>query len=175
MRPPVVSFALLVAPLAPLALLALSGCSHSEQVRVFVRDPRAVWVERSEPRDGESHVLLPRAPSANAQQFAEVPVPLNFPAFSSLSQRASVIREANGGITIDYPACAISPYAALHSSGELTVTSDHGSDVSDIVGSDGPNLRVAYRCHTRNAGHVLLDLTLVTPWSNVREIHEYGN
>jgi hypothetical protein len=89
-----------------------------------------------------------------------------------LPSTATVFREPNGGITIDYAACAVSPYAPLRGTGELTVVPDRRSDVADVVGSDGPNLRLAYRCRASGSRRGL-DLTLVTPWSNVREVHEY--
>jgi hypothetical protein len=111
--------------------------------------------------------VLPRG-----ERFTQVSVPIDNPPFASLPSTATVFREANGGITIDYAVCAVTPYAPLHASGELTVVPDKGSDTADVVGSDGPNLRLAYRCHSGGA-HRALDLTLVTPWSNVREVHEY--
>jgi hypothetical protein len=151
--------------LAVLAVSAVAGCTHEGEVRVFVRDPRAVWVEAPSPSG--PHVVLPRGGG-----FAQVSVAMNHPPFESLPATATVFREANGGITVDYAVCSISPYAPLRPNGELAVTADHGTDTAEVVGSDGPNLRVAYRCHTRNAERDL-DLTLVTPWSNVREIHEY--
>jgi hypothetical protein len=151
--------------LAVLAALAASGCTHEGQVRVFVRDPRAVWVEAPSPSG--SHVVLPRG-----GRFAQVQVQMNHPPFESLPQMATVFREANGGITVEYPVCSISPYAPLHPNGELMVTADRGTSTAEVIASDGPNLRVAYRCRTRDAD-LDLDLTLVTPWSNVREIHDY--
>ena len=161
MRPLLLVLSLL--SLSSLGLLA--GCAHNGEVRVFVRDPRAVWVEEVTPSG--SHIVLPRG-----ERFAQVAIPMNNPPFESLPQTATVFREPNGGITIDYAVCTVSPYAPLHPSGELTVVPDRGSDAHDVVGSDGPNLRLAYRCHTKDAQRAL-DLTLVTPWSNVREIHEY--
>jgi hypothetical protein len=147
------------------ALLALPACTNHAEVRVFVRDPRAVWVEAATPAG--SRIVLPRG-----EQFTQVAVPIDAPPFSSVPSTATVFREPNGGITIDYAVCAVSPYAPLRSSGELTVVPGRGSDTADVVGSDGPNLRLAYRCPTRGAQRGL-DLTLVTPWSNVREVHEY--
>ena len=154
-----------------LAVLVLSvlavplGCAKNDEVRVFVRDPHAVWVEARTPSG--TRVVLPAG-----HGFQQVSVALEHPAFSSLPPSATVFREGNGGITIDYAACGVSPYAPLHPSGELTVVPDVGARPADIVGSDGPNFRLAYRCHIGNGPRVL-DMTLVTPWSNVKAIHEY--
>jgi hypothetical protein len=145
--------------------LACVACSHPGEMRVFVRDPHAVWVEA--PSSSGPRVVLPEG-----RTFAQVSVPVDNEPFASVPATATVFREANGGITIDYRACPVSPYAPLHPSGELTVVPDHEAPRVRVISSDGPNLRMAYHCHV-SGSRTALDLTLVTPWTNVREIDEY--
>ena len=148
----------------PLGLLS-AACTHPAEVRVFVRDPHAVWVE-------QASASGPRVVLPEGHEFTQVTVSVDDQPLGSVPATATLFREPNGGITIDYPACPVSPYAPLHPSGELSVVPDRRGPPVAVISSDGPNLRMAYRCRAA-AGKLALDLRLVTPWTNVREVDEY--
>jgi hypothetical protein len=106
-------------------------------------------------------VLLPVG-----HRFSEVSVHADIPPTPDLPTYATVVREPNGGITLDYPGCAPWPPAPLDGRGELVVRGEHGEKK---LLTDGRNLRVPFRCGDDH--YVSLDLAFVTPLSNVREVH----
>ncbi len=153
-------------------VLGGGGCAgtHDGLTRVFVRDPRQVWVA-GETTEGERVVLpagggmrgvtllpdLPPRPSRPGDIELTSPTPLAV---------ASLFREPEGGITIDHPACA--PWATnpLSSRGELKVPRVRGERA---FRSDGKTLRIPFRCETGDLR--VIELTFVTPVANVKEVH----
>jgi hypothetical protein len=130
-------------------------------MHIFVRDPHQVWVE-AKTESGERLTLPAGGGLRGVSVHADVPPVASMPTF------ASVFREPSGGITVDYPACAPWPTNPLSSKGELTVTSVHAKQ--GFV-TDGENLRVPFQCEAGD--RTVLDLTFVTPLSNVKEVQVF--
>jgi hypothetical protein len=144
-------------------LPTLLACAAQEEdaTHVFVRDPHQVWVEGMT-SEGQQ-LLLP-----TGQGLRGVSVHADVPRVATMPTYASLFREPQGGITIDHPSCAPWPTNPLSSKGELTVTAPHGRRG---LTSDGKNLRVSFECD--RGDYKVLDLTFVTPLSNVKEVHVF--
>lgn len=154
----------LLGTVRPLGLLIvaffLGACAvHEDATEVFVQDPHKVWVEAWTSQG--TRVLLPAG-----QSFSEVMVHADIPPNPYGPSYATLAREANGGITLDYAGCAPYPTSPLSAEGELTVVRAHGEE---RVRSDGRYLHVPFKCGDDE--YTTLDLSFVTPLSNVREVH----
>ena len=137
-----------------------TGCAvHQDATEVFVRDPHKVWVEAW--TSNGTRVLLGSGQRASLVRIhADIPPQPEYPTYATLE------REPNGGITLDYAGCAPWPLSTLDAKGQLKVIRDHGEE---RLATDGRTMRIPFRCG--NDEFTTLDLAFVTPLSNVREVH----
>ncbi len=142
----------------PISLAACGG--HQDATRVFLRDPHQVWVEAWTSR-GTRVLLPPGQSSAEVRLHADIPPNPEEPSYASL------VREPNGAITLDFPGCAPWPMVPVGANGEIHIVRQHGEE---RLVTSGRTLRIPFRCDGQD-GYTTLDLAFVTPLANVREIH----
>jgi hypothetical protein len=164
-------------PVAVVAVLVgmagLLGCNVRHDIRVRVRDPRAVRLELATP--AQPRLLL--LPPGDAPLDALVPTEGPARATSS-SEGPRAVRLATGAIELRCPGCAEYPeMEALDATGTIAIT--HADDVGSTIrwAPDGLHVRFVHLRMTRSRrgrrARAAFEVTLVTPADNVVEVTDH--